>query len=334
MMAMLTMKESPEDAVMTADSPDQSFKSTDSGAMDLDNATNPDDSGVDVNSPPSLPPTSPSDQHINALTAHHHISPNPINTTYQTPTASPTFTGLPLAIRSLIYSLAAPAPRTRILELHTYNTIDHTPRLRYIPPLPPLFSTTRESRTFSIAHEGGEIVPLTPETFTALFSFHGRKIGEAEHVKEQDRGFYFNFTRDIVWLGARFTGACNTTETQRLTTLSCILPPVSLSRIQRLIVSYSGLDSYALIGPVFRPFAHLETLYLCVNDGRMKEDVKMLLAKGVPAAGAIAAKVKSMVEEAEAEETDDDEESKEVAQERLAVRAMRRVLEVELRLEE
>ncbi|KAI4699319.1 hypothetical protein J4E81_005213 [Alternaria sp. BMP 2799] len=330
MMNIKKKKEPFEDSVMTTDSPSQSFGSLSSCAMSFDSEDAPQDSGVDINSQPVPPPNTQSDQYNDTDTVDLHINPNPIETEAQTSTITPTFTGLPPTIRALIWSYAAPAPRTRFLELHTYNTIDHIPRLRYIPPLPPLFSTNQEARNFSIAHEGGELVSFTSENFTALFSFHGRKIGGEENEKK----FYFNFDRDIIWLSARFTAACNTTETVRLTTFSSILPPTSLSRIQRLVISYSGLDSYALIGPYLRPFARLETLYLCINDARIKDNVQRLLKKGVPADGVTADKLKNMIEQTEADETDDDEESENLATERLEVRAKRRVLEVYLRLGE
>jgi len=323
-------KEPSEDSIMTTDSPSQSFGSLSSCAMSIDSEAAPQDSSVDINSPPVPPPNTQSDQYNDTDTVNLNINTNPIKTTTQTFPTTPKFTGLPPAVRALIWSYAAPAPRTRFLELHTYNTIDHIPRLRYIPPLPPLFSTNQEARNFSIAHEGGELVSFTSESFTALFSFHGRRIGGEENEKK----FYFNFDRDIIWLSARFTAACNTTETVRLTTLSSILPSASLPRIQRLVISYSGLDSYALVGPYPRPFARLETLYLCMNDARIKENVNRLLKKGVPADGVTAEKLRSMIEQTEADETDDDEESEDLTTKRLNVRARRRVLEVYLRLEE
>ncbi|KAH6868423.1 hypothetical protein BKA58DRAFT_402790 [Alternaria rosae] len=289
--------------------------------MSIDGEDAPQDSGVDINSLPVPPPNTQSSECNDTDTVNPHIDPNPIKAT---------FSGLPPAVRAGIWSYAAPTPRTCFLELHTYNTIDHVPCLRYIPPLSSLFSTNQEARNFSIAHEGGELVNFTSETFTALFSSHGRKMS----VENREKKFYFNFSRDIIWLSARFTAACNTTETVRLTTLSSILPRASLSRIQRLVISYSGLDSYAFVGPYLRPFSHLETLYLCMNDVRIKENVKKLLKKGVPADSVTAEKLRNMVEQTEADETDDDEESEEVATERLATRAKRRVLEVYLRLGE
>jgi len=71
-----------------------------------------------------------------------------------------------------------------------------------------------------------------------------------------------------------------------------------------------------------------------MNDERVIEKVKKLLDKGVPDEGLTAEKLRGILEQAEADETDDDEESEEMENERLAVRARRRVLEVDLRLEE
>ena len=334
MMAMLKVKKLSEDAIMTTDSPSQSFMSTDSGAMDIDNENDPKYSGRDVHRLSSSHLGTQSTQHVNTFIVDQHGSHDSTSTTGQTLNTFQYFADLPSKVRLLIWSFAAPAARTRFLELHTYNTIDHTPRLRYIPPLPPLFSTNQEARSFSIAHEGGEIVTFTSSTFTDLLSFHGRKIGEPEDEEEEEKGFYFNFNLDIIWLSVRFTAACNTTETLRLTTLSSILPPTTLSRIRRLLISYSGIDSYALIGPLLRPYSHLTTLYLCMNDERVRENVKTLLMKGIRPKGAMADKLRSMIEQAEAEETDDEEESEENEKERLAVRQWRRVLEVDTKLGE
>lgn len=330
MMAMLKVKESSEDAVMTTDSHTRSFDSTRSGPMEIDGENDAKTSGVDNHCLPSFHPGTQSTQHVTTLIVEEH--PDPSTTTGQTLTRFRYFANLPFKIRSRIWSFAVPAPRTRFLELHTYNTINHIPRLRYIPPLPPLFSTNQEARNSSIANEGGEIVTFTSSTFTALFSFHGRKISEAQDGEDKEKGFYVNFNRDVIWLSARFTAACNTTETLRLTTLSSLLPPASLSRIRRLLISYSGLDSYAHLGPALRPYTRLETLYLCMNDVRIQEHVKALLRKGIPAEGVTARILKRMVEQAEAEETDDDEESEEMVRKRLAVRAKRRVLEVDSKL--
>jgi len=71
-----------------------------------------------------------------------------------------------------------------------------------------------------------------------------------------------------------------------------------------------------------------------MNDARIKENVKRLLKKGVPADGVTAEKLRSIIEQTEADETDDDEESEDLATERLDVRARRRVLEACLRLGE
>jgi hypothetical protein len=339
------------DVIMSTDSPDQSFNqsftrsfsSTGSGAMDLDNGddidadTDPRDTVM--NSPPSSYPQTQSqtERQPTIPVVKTVIIPtfdpdtDPTDITGEDLTQFHPFTRLPPKVCELIWSFAAPAPRTRFVELHTYSDLEHVPRLRYIPHLPPLFSTSRESRSFSIAHEGGEIITFTTAGFTALFSSHGRKIGDSADAKA-DVGFYFNFARDILWLGNRFTAACNTTETSRLSTLSSILPPRYLSRLKKLLITYSGMESYALIGPTMRPYAGLETLYVCMTDKGSKQSVRKMLRHGVPDVGVTASRIEELVKQTEDEETDDDEESEEVAKGRLVARARRRILEVEVRL--
>jgi hypothetical protein len=336
------------DVIMATNSPNQSFNmsftqsscSTGSGAMNVDSGddtdadTDPRD--ADINSPPSsYPPTQSQTATIPTIKTIviPTIDPeaDPTDTTGEPLTSFHPFARLPPRLRELIWSLAALAPRTRFLELHTYSNLDHMPRLRYTPPLPPLFSTSRESRNLSITHEGGEIISFSSADLTALFSFHGRKISDNADAKT-DVGFYFNFNRDILWLGNRFTAGCNTTETSRLSTLSSILPISHLSRIKKLVITYSGLDSYATIGQTMRPYAGLETLYLAMWDKGSKEKVRKMLAYGVPDVGVTARRIEELICQTEDEETDDDEEAEEATSRRLAVRARRRILEVEVRL--
>jgi len=264
-------------------------------------------------------------------------------TTIDTATSTPSFStfhpflGLPPILQHQIWTLAVPKPRTRILELHTYNTIDHLPRLVYHPPLPPLFSTCRDSRALSILHEGGEIVEFSTISTTALFTFHGEMVdtsdSDSDSAPTTPPSFYLNFARDILWLPARFTAAANTTETARLASLSTMLAPKHAARIQRILVSWSGEDSYDGIGPVLRPYARLETLYLCMNDWRIQERMKKLLRYEVVGGGEFAEKIKQVVQMTEDEETEDDGESEEVVKTRVAVRVRRRILEVDLRLD-
>jgi len=261
-------------------------------------------------------------------------SSNSVDTATPTPSSSTfhPFPHLPPSLQRQIWLLAAPKPRTRILELHTYNTIDHLPRLVYHPPLPPLFSTCRDSRALSILHEGGEIVEFSPVSATALFGFHGEIMDTSDSDSAPTPSFYLNFARDIIWLPARFTAASNTTETSRLASLSTTLAPKHTSRIRRMLVSWSGEDSYDGIGPVLRPYARLETLYLCMNDWRVKERMKKLLRYEIVGGGEFAEKIRQVVQMTEDEETEDDEESEEVVKTRVAVRARRRIVEVDLRL--
>lgn len=99
-------------------------------------------------------------------------------------------------------------------------------------------------------------------------------------------------------------------------------------------MTYSSLDSYERIGGVFRCFAGLEVFYVAMMDWWSGKSVKRRLRKGCPKAGVEAGRIKSAVEEVEAEETDDDEEDQGERDERLRVRGVRRIVEVELRLDE
>ncbi|KAF1939212.1 hypothetical protein EJ02DRAFT_457164 [Clathrospora elynae] len=286
------------DVVVTRHSPNEIFSSTGSGAMEIDSDGDK-DSGIGI--------------HMS-----QHPSPNTTHTIDQPLTTFHLFTHLPPKICKRIWTLAAPEPRTRFLELHSYNMIDHTPRLRYMPALPPLFAVSREARNISIAHEGGEIIHFTSIT-------GGLSLGTA--------AFYIAFPSTVVWLSSRFTAACNTTETFRLHKLSSILPVRFVARVKVILITYSGLDAYAHIGPVLRPYASLETLYVGMVDNGSSGVVMTLLGRGVPETGEVARRIERDVRETEAEETDDDEESEEMLNGRLAVRQRRRIVEVNIRLD-
>lgn len=222
-----------------------------------------------------------------------------------------------------IWSLAVPKPRTRFVELHGYDSFGSMPRTRYIPSLPALFSVSREARKASIANEGGELIHFT-----------GNPSLIPNKATVVNVNFYLNFNTDIMFLSSRFTATDDSTESYRLRELSFILPLRFLSRIRRLVVTYSGLDTYDLIGPLLRLYAGLEVLYIGMMDWWSNETVKQQLQRGYPVVGAVADKIQTVVQEVEAEETDDDEEPYEHVQKRLAVRARRRILEVEVRLDE
>jgi hypothetical protein len=84
MMAMLKVKELSEDAIMTTDSPSQSFMSTDSGAMDIDNENDPKYSGRDVHRLSSSHLGTQSTQHVNTFIVDQHGSHDSTSTTGQT----------------------------------------------------------------------------------------------------------------------------------------------------------------------------------------------------------------------------------------------------------
>jgi hypothetical protein len=83
---------------------------------------------------------------------------------------------------------------------------------------------------------------------------------------------------------------------------------------------------------MMRPYAGLETLYVAMCDKGSKEKVRKMLGYGVPDVGVTARRIEELICQTEDEETDDDEETEEAATRRLAVRARRRILEVEVRL--
>ncbi|KAH7089988.1 hypothetical protein FB567DRAFT_547526 [Paraphoma chrysanthemicola] len=216
--------------------------------------------------------------------------------------------------RNRICLLALSAPRTRFLEVYGYTHFNIAPKIRYVPPLPTLFNTSRELRQLSIAHEGGELI---------------RFADDLPKIK-----FYFNFDRDIIFLSSRFMKGQNTTETFRLREFTSLFPLSVTSRLCRILVTYSGMDSYERIGPMFRPLINLDIFYLGMMDWWSGKTVKRLLRKGVPAPDAMAHKIESIVKKTEAEETDDDEESREDWMGRIMKRQARRIVECEVRLDE
>jgi hypothetical protein len=154
------------------------------------------------------------------------------------------------------------------------------------------------------------------------------------------KGFYTNPALDIYSLPKRFTAAGNTTETQRLAVLASVLP---IHKIQRLLLTYSGKDDYSHIGPTLRPYARLETLYVgmlergrvaYVADGCAKTEQDGRAPKRrktqLPSAGDISTKIDQLIRDTEEEETEDDEEGEEWLSGRMAVRARRRVVEVDV----
>ncbi|KAI8943634.1 hypothetical protein NX059_001619 [Plenodomus lindquistii] len=162
------------------------------------------------------------------------------------------FFRLPEKIRVRIYALAAP-PRARVIELHDYNTNDFTPRIQYYPPLAALFSVCYESRQELKQNEGGEIVHFTGDPCFGDGAVRGGTL-------------YISFTKDTVFLGTRSTAACDTTETSRMAMLKQILKPIYLARIERLLVTYSGRDSYDKIGILFAPLKKLRIFYIGMQD--------------------------------------------------------------------
>lgn len=225
------------------------------------------------------------------------------------------FAILPANLRAHILLLTAPAPRTRYLELYAYTAPTYMPRIRYIPPLPPLFHVSRETRSFSIAYEGGSLAHFFA-------------------VEKEAKKFYVNFERDIVFLSSRFAPSGKSTETFRLRELSSLLVPVFLPRLRRVAVTYSGRDDYAAIGEVLLHYEGLETLYVAMGDWWSEGSVNTGLRQRRPVAGYVQWKIGMEVSVAEGEETEDEDESEEVFDGKMEGRRRKRVVECDLRLDE
>ena len=234
-----------------------------------------------------------------------------------TPTSFHMFSKLPNNLRAYVLSYAAPTPRTRFIELYGFASPSFNPRIRYIPRLPPLFAVSRETRDFSIAHEGG--------TLAHLFA-----------TPKPENTFYFNFARDIIFLSSRFTPSGNSTETPRLRELSSLLKPALLSQVRKVVVTYSSLDDFSesSIGEVLLDYYGLETLYVAMCDWWSDKAVRTRLRQGRPMEGYVKFNIEAEMSVAEGEETEDEDESAEEYEARTSGRAKRRVVECELRLDE
>jgi hypothetical protein len=277
---------------MQLDSPASSFSST----MDIDSpnqATNTPSSQTDTTNGPTSALLYSTGHDLKAFHLFPYLKPS---------------------LRAHIWLLASPAPRTHFLELYGHTHFTTAPKIRYIPPLPPLFHTSRESRTLTIAHQGGELVRLTSAP--------------------PSPPFYFHPARDILFLSSRFAPGQTSTETLRLRALAALLPAPVRARLRRVVVTYSGVDSYEHIGPVFRAFARLEICYLAIVDWWSGTTLRRRVRRGRPKAGNVAERIARAVERAEEEETDDEEESGEEWVARVGKRAERRIVECELRLDE
>lgn len=181
-------------------------------------------------------------------------------------TAFHSFPKLPANLRARILASAVPAPRTRFLELYSYSAPTYTPKIRYIPRLPPLFAVSCETRSFSITHEDGTLIHL--------FS-----------TEKEQKKFYINFEQDIVFLSSHFAPAGRNTETSRLRELSSLLKPAFLAHVRKLVVTYSSLDDYSSIGEVLLEFSGLRVLYAAMCDWWGDRSVKTTLRRGRPTAG-------------------------------------------------
>ncbi|KAF3050864.1 hypothetical protein E8E11_009988 [Didymella keratinophila] len=234
-----------------------------------------------------------------------------------TPTSCHMFSQLPDNLQALILSYAAPTPGARFVELYGFASPSFNPRVRYIPRLPPLFAVSRETRDFSIAHEGG--------TLAHLFA-----------TPKPENTIYFNFERDIIFLSSRFTPSGNSTEIFRLRELSSLLKPAFLCQLWKVVVTYSGLDDFSesSIGEVLLDYYGLETLYVAMCDWWSDKAVRTRPRQGRPMEGDVKFKIEAEMRVAEGEATEDEDETAEEYEARTSGRATRTVVECELRLDE
>lgn len=167
---------------------------------------------------------------------------------------SASFPGLPFELRKTIWHLAMPPPRTHFVEVYGYCRVSgEAPQIRYIPPLPALFHTTRESRRLSIRRGGGEMIRFRDD---------------------YDRAFYFSFGTDVMFLSSRFLWNQGSSETERLRLLGELLAVRDVARVQRVVVTFAATDDCALVGQACRPFKGIRKVYLAKQDrysvGRVK----------------------------------------------------------------
>ncbi|KAF2119162.1 hypothetical protein BDV96DRAFT_643309 [Lophiotrema nucula] len=225
------------------------------------------------------------------------------------------FSELDKNLRLKIWALAAHPPRTHFIEIYHYTAAVYniSARLRYVPPLPSVFSATSESRQAVISAQGGEVISLVTRP----------------HRTE----FYLNFQHDILFLSSRFASGLHASETYRLREMESLVPYPHLARLRRIVVTYSGVDDYSRIAFSMRWLKQLETLYVAMMDWWSKRTVTRLLRKGVPGQGTVAMKIERNLADLEGEETDDDSDKEEFGDSSVTKRNVR-VVEVELRLEE
>ncbi|KAF2736799.1 hypothetical protein EJ04DRAFT_562073 [Polyplosphaeria fusca] len=240
-------------------------------------------------------------------------TPDPVTTL----TTFPLFPLLPHLIRLRIWILASPSPRTHFLELyaHSKTAYTHRVRVRYIPPLDPLFSACTDSRNAIGILQGGRIISL--------------------NTRPRRTHMYFNHDHDILFLSSRFKDGMVTSETQRLRGLEGVMGCADLRHVRRVVVTYSGVDDYASVALAMRWLKGLETLYVGMVDWWSERGVRRRVRRGSPRMGEVEGVIGRRLGELEGEETSDEEEEEEGGECRgCGEKRSVRVVEVELRLEE
>ncbi|KAF2280390.1 uncharacterized protein EI97DRAFT_439415 [Westerdykella ornata] len=101
----------------------------------------------------------------------------------------PLFSRLPRHIRTRIFTLACPPPRTRFIELYDYDSDTNTTKVRYYPRLPGLFHACREARRVCLGVWGGEVVRFLPADGESDWEDWGYEMGMGdEPIEERANG--------------------------------------------------------------------------------------------------------------------------------------------------
>jgi hypothetical protein len=116
--------------------------------------------------------------------------------------------------------------------------------------------------------------------------------------------------------------------------MNSLVPFFYIQRFRRVVITYSGMDDYSRVANQMRWLQGMETMYIVMMDWWSKRTVKRLLRKGIPRIGSVSNRIDAALREQEADETDDDDEDEEDKARKLAVRARRRIVECQLKLDE
>lgn len=238
-----------------------------------------------------------------------------------TPDTFPLFSALPQKVQDRIFELAAESEpaRTRFVEVYNCTKAYQPFRIRYIPPLPPLFHATRTSRAAIIKSQGGTVI-------------------QTEYNSDPS-AFYFNFALDILFLSSRFKAGTaqnadgkskssfhvNSTESDRFLFLWEAFPVEVLGQFQRVAVTFSGMDNYHHLANYMRCLTGMRTCYIVMRDRWPSKISQTMITAGLIREGLIGYMLRRQLAKMEAR----NELPEGRREELLRLREMRRVVEVE-----